>query len=83
VSIWRAPGGALAGGTTRLIDVVHRVVRHAGVALPAAVTAVTATPARLLGLDDVGELAPGKRADVLVTDADLMPHAVMRAGRWI
>jgi N-acetylglucosamine-6-phosphate deacetylase len=79
----RLPGGALAGGTTRLIDVIRRVVRQAGVALPAAVTAATATPARLLGRGDVGDLAPGKRADVLVTDADLVPTAVMRAGRWI
>lgn len=75
---------ALAGGTARLIDVVRRVVRHAGVALPAAVTAATATPARLLGVhDDVGDLVVGRRADLVVTDAQLYPRAVMRAGRWI
>ncbi|MDT7617019.1 MAG: N-acetylglucosamine-6-phosphate deacetylase [Pseudonocardiales bacterium] len=81
------PGGGverpLAGGTARLIDVVRRVVRHAGVPLPAAVTAATATPARLLGLHDVGALVAGHRADVLVTDAALTPRAVMRAGHWI
>ncbi|MDT7707844.1 MAG: N-acetylglucosamine-6-phosphate deacetylase, partial [Pseudonocardiales bacterium] len=66
-----------------LIDVVRRVVRHAGVPLPAAVTAATATPARLLGLHDVGALVAGHRADVLVTDASLTPRAVMRAGHWI
>ncbi len=79
----RLPGGALAGGTTRLIDVVRRVVGHAGVALPAAVQAATATPARLLGLTGIGELAPGFRADVLVTDAHLVPRAVFRAGRRV
>lgn len=78
------PRPALAGGTARLIDVVRRVVRHADVALPAAVTAATSTPARLLGCDDeVGDLDVGRRADLLVTDADLHPRAVMRAGRWI
>lgn len=75
---------ALAGGTARLIDVLRRTVRHAGVPLPAAVTAATATPARLLGChDEVGDLAVGRRADLVVTDSDLRPRSVMRAGRWI
>jgi N-acetylglucosamine-6-phosphate deacetylase len=82
-----AAPGAIAGGTARLIDVVRRAVRHAGVDLAAAVTAASATPARLLGLDragaGVGDLVAGRRADLLVTDADLTPVAVMRAGRWV
>ncbi len=78
----RAPG-AIAGSTARLVDVV-RVAVTAGVSLADAVLAATATPARLLGLaDDVGTLAPGMRADVLVTDADLHPTAVLQAGRWV
>jgi N-acetylglucosamine-6-phosphate deacetylase len=76
-------GGSIAGGTARLVDVVRRAVRHAGVDLAAAVTAASATPARLLGLPDVGDLVPGARADVLVTDAGLRPVAVMRAGAWV
>jgi N-acetylglucosamine-6-phosphate deacetylase len=74
----------IAGGTARLIDVVRRAVHRAGVPLPAAVTAATATPARLLGLDrEVGDLAPGRRADVVLADAALTPLAVMRGGRWL
>ncbi|HZG90152.1 MAG TPA: amidohydrolase family protein [Pseudonocardia sp.] len=76
-------GRAIAGGTARLIEVVRRTVRHAGVDLAAAVTAASATPARLLGRDDVGDLVPGRRADLLVADDDLTPLAVMRAGRWV
>jgi N-acetylglucosamine-6-phosphate deacetylase len=76
--------GAIAGGTARLLDVLRRAVRRAGVALPDAVTAATATPARLLGLDsEVGDVVPGRRADLLITDADLLPRAVLRAGHWI
>jgi N-acetylglucosamine-6-phosphate deacetylase len=76
--------GAIAGGTARLIDVLRRTVVDAGVALPDAVTAATATPARLLGLDaEVGDVVPGRRADLLITDDDLMPRAVMRAGCWV
>jgi N-acetylglucosamine-6-phosphate deacetylase len=74
--------GAIAGGTARLVDVVRRTVA-AGVPLPAAVAAATETPAALLGLPDVGALAPGMRADVLVTDAELTPTAVLRGGRWV
>jgi N-acetylglucosamine-6-phosphate deacetylase len=74
--------GAIAGGTARLVDVVRHTVA-AGVPLPAAVQAATATPADLLGLPDAGQLAPGMRADVLVTDADLDPVAVLRAGAWV
>jgi N-acetylglucosamine-6-phosphate deacetylase len=76
--------GAIAGGTARLIDVLRRTVRHAGVPLTDAVTAATATPARLIGMDDeVGHVAPGRRADLLLTDDDLLLRAVMRAGRWV
>jgi N-acetylglucosamine-6-phosphate deacetylase len=76
--------GAIAGGTARLLDVVRRAVQLAGVPLVDAVTAATATPARLLGLDaDVGDVAPGRRADLLITDPGLRPAAVLRAGRRV
>ena len=78
------PGQAsLAGGTARLLDVVRRVVRHAGVDLARAVTAASTTPAALLGLTDRGALAPGLRADVLVVDDDLRPLGVCRGGTWV
>jgi N-acetylglucosamine-6-phosphate deacetylase len=74
----------IAGGTARLVDVLRRTVHRAGVPLPEAVTAATATPARLLGLDtEVGDVVVGRRADLLITDADLLPSAVLRGGRWV
>ena len=76
--------GAIAGGTARLIDVVRRVVQYAGIPLASAVTAASATPARLLGIDrEVGDLAVGLRADVVLTDTELTPLDVMRGGRWL
>ncbi len=36
-----------------------------GISLPDAVALVTSTPARTVGLDDRGEIAPGKRADLV------------------
>ncbi len=75
-------GGAIAGGTAHLVDVVRSTVA-AGVALVDAVRAAATTPAEVLGRPDLGALEVGRRADVLVTARDLRPHAVMRAGRWV
>jgi len=72
-------GGAIAGGTYHLVDVVRETVA-AGVALVDAVRAASWTPAEVLGLDDVGGLVAGRRADVVVTDADLRVRRVLRAG---
>ncbi|WP_425956424.1 N-acetylglucosamine-6-phosphate deacetylase [Xylanimonas sp. McL0601] len=73
-------GGTIAGGTARLIDVVRATVA-AGVPLADAVRAASWVPARAFGLTDVGGLVAGRRADVLVTDAELRPVRVIRAGR--
>ncbi len=74
----------LAGGTARLLDVVRRVVRYAGVDLADAVAAASTTPARLLGMEaERGSLVAGRRADVLVIDDDLQPVAVAVAGTWV
>jgi N-acetylglucosamine-6-phosphate deacetylase len=72
-------GGALAGGTAHLLDVVRTTV-DAGVPLADAVHMATAVPARVLGLSDRGRLVPGLRADVLVCDPSLRPLQVLRGG---
>lgn len=74
--------GAIAGGTAHLLDVVRTVV-GAGIGLVAAVRAAATTPAEVLGRPDLGALAVGRRADVVVTDEDLAPVAVYRAGRLV
>lgn len=72
-------GGSIAGGTYHLLDVVRETV-EAGVPLVDAVRAASWTPAGVLGLDDRGGLVAGRRADVVVTDADLRVREVLRAG---
>jgi N-acetylglucosamine-6-phosphate deacetylase len=48
------------------------------------VVAASGTPARLLGIDhEVGDLVVGRRADIVLTDAELTPLDVMRGGRWL
>ncbi|MBS4103616.1 N-acetylglucosamine-6-phosphate deacetylase [Tsukamurella paurometabola] len=75
--------GAIAGGTSSVLDVVVRAVRHSGVSLADAARAGATTPARLLGLKDRGELSAGQRADVLELSADLALLRVLRAGEQV
>lgn len=77
-----AEGGAIAGGTAHLLDVVRRTV-GLGVPLPAAVRAAATTPAAVLGRADIGALEAGRLADVVVTDGDLRVREVYRAGRRV
>jgi N-acetylglucosamine-6-phosphate deacetylase len=74
----RLPDGTLAGSTLSLDRAVRNLTDFAGVDLPAAVDAVTATPAALLGLADRGVVAPGAVGDlVLLTPAgDLVATVV-------
>ncbi len=79
-----ASGGAIAGGTATADVLFRNVVAHAATtrsaALRRAVAMTATTPARALGATDVGELAPGRRADAVALTADLAVEAVWRAG---
>jgi len=73
---------AIAGSTLTLDSALRRVV-SAGVAIVDAVAALSATPARVLGLaDEVGALVPGLTANLLVLDADLAVEGIMVDGDW-
>ena len=74
--------GAIAGSTATLADAVRFAVTVAGAPLQAAVAAATRVPADLLGLDNVGRLRPGARADVTLLSPDLRPAGVVFRGRW-
>lgn len=75
---------SIAGGTSRLVDVVRRVVQNAGVGLADAVRSASTVPASVLGLDaELGSLRAGLRADVLVVDDEIRRLRVMKAGRWV
>ncbi|MFC4555962.1 N-acetylglucosamine-6-phosphate deacetylase [Georgenia faecalis] len=72
-------GESIAGGTAHLLDVVRSCVAG-GVPLVDAVYAASVTPAGVLGRTDIGALEAGRRADVVVTDAELRPVRVLRGG---
>ncbi|WP_445153985.1 N-acetylglucosamine-6-phosphate deacetylase [Arthrobacter sp. Hor0625] len=78
-----ADGGALAGGTATLLEVVRRTVA-AGVPLPDAVRSASEVPAAVLGLGaELGALRPGLSADAVVVNSGLELHRVMRRGEWL
>jgi N-acetylglucosamine-6-phosphate deacetylase len=72
-------GGAIAGGTAHLLDVLRTTVAG-GVPLLDAVLSASTTPATVLGDPRIGALQAGCRADVVLTDQDLSVVQVLRAG---
>ncbi len=80
----RGPGGAIAGSTTTADAMFAAIVADAplprAAALRRAVAMTATTPARVLGLDDRGTLASGRRADLVVLDPDLRVREVYRGG---
>jgi N-acetylglucosamine-6-phosphate deacetylase len=62
---------------------LRRAVLQLGVSMISAARAASTTPARAMGLNNVGEIAPGKRADFVVLNNELELQAVMNRGRWL
>jgi N-acetylglucosamine-6-phosphate deacetylase len=75
-------GKALASGVMGLDHCLRTFVTATGAGLPGAVRMATLTPARIVGMEDeIGSIAVGKRADLVVTDAELNVRAVYVGGR--
>ncbi|WP_128381115.1 N-acetylglucosamine-6-phosphate deacetylase [Streptomyces cavernae] len=79
-----AEGGSIAGSTLTLDRAFQRAVTVDELPVEEVVTAISANPARLLGVyDRVGSLEPGKDADLVVLDDTFALKGVMRRGDWV
>ena len=69
----------LAGSTVTMIEAVRNLVAL-GAPLAGALAAATEVPARIARRDDVGRLAPGAPADLVVVSHELELERVLAAG---
>ncbi|MEU4151773.1 N-acetylglucosamine-6-phosphate deacetylase [Streptomyces sp. NPDC026659] len=77
-------GGSIAGSTLTLDRAFRRAVTVDRLPVTDVVTALSANPARLLGLSDrIGSIEPGKDADLVLLDAEFAVKGVMRRGEWV
>jgi N-acetylglucosamine-6-phosphate deacetylase len=77
-------GGSIAGSTLTLDRAFKRAVTVDRLPVEDVVAAISANPARLLGMDDrIGSLEPGKDADLVLLDHQFDLKGVMRRGEWV
>ncbi|MFG2724523.1 N-acetylglucosamine-6-phosphate deacetylase [Streptomyces canus] len=77
-------GGSIAGSTLTLDRAFKRAVTVDRLPVEGVVAAISANPARLLGMSDrIGSLEPGKDADLVLLDHQFDLKGVMRRGEWV
>ncbi|MFF1307765.1 N-acetylglucosamine-6-phosphate deacetylase [Streptomyces sp. NPDC058307] len=77
-------GGSIAGSTLTLDRAFKRAVTVDRLPVEDVVAAISANPARLLGMADrIGSLEPGKDADLVLLDHQFDLKGVMRRGEWV
>ena len=76
--------GNIAGSVSSLFDCMTNLVHTAGISLEDAVCCASVNPARILGLSKrLGELSPGKQADLVILNKELKLEAVFKRGERI
>jgi len=73
----------LSGSTLTLDRAFRRAVTEVGLSIVDTARIASTTPARLLGLEDRGEIAVGRRADLVALDDSFRLSRVLHHGRWV
>jgi N-acetylglucosamine-6-phosphate deacetylase len=79
----KLPDGKLAGSVLSMDQAVRNVAAWSGIAVSDACRMASEVPARILGLDSKGALAPGKDADLVLLDEHLRVAATFRCGESV
>jgi N-acetylglucosamine-6-phosphate deacetylase len=79
----RRPDGTLAGSTLTLDRAVRMMIEHAGAHVEEALSMATQVPANLLDRDDLGRLAVGCVADLVLWSSAMEVEATYIAGRLV
>ena len=79
----RTPEGVLAGSVLRFDDAVRNLMAFTGCPLAAASLAASSTPARLAQRPDIGRLAAGCLADIVVLDGNHQVVVTVVRGRVV
>ena len=74
--------GSIAGSTLTMAAAFAFCVQRLGLSIPEVARMAATTPARGHGLDGVGALQPGRRADLAVVDDSGNLLRLMYAGDW-
>lgn len=79
----KLPDGKLAGSVLSLDQAVRNVVAWAGSSVSDACRMASEVPARILGLESKGTLAPGKDADLVLLDEHLRVSSTFKNGEIV
>lgn len=79
----RLADGTLAGSILTMDQAVRNAIEFTHCSLGEAITMATATPARLLGLEGKGRIAPGCDADIVILDEALHVTHTVVAGQVV
>ena len=73
--------GALAGSATNLMDCMRTAVKEMDIPLASAVACASMNPAKALGVfEDYGSVTAGKKANIVLLDADLSIKMIIKDG---
>ena len=68
----------LAGAASPLVKCVSNMMQFTGCSLESAINMASANPAKILGLNDVGEISEGKRANIILFTLDDLELKVIK-----
>ena len=75
-----APDGALAGANLDMASAVRNSVKLLGISFEKAAAMASRNPAQFLGVADIGVIAAGARADLVLLDESLQVKETWIAG---